>query len=355
MTKKELLLTLAKHLGAFWIARKLTGRGLRILCYHGISVIDEHDFRGRLFMREETFRARMQTLKRLGYPVLGLQEALQRQEAGTLPQGAVVITFDDGWDPACARALPWLLGQGLPVTLYVSTYYMEKGTQVFNVAVQYLFWKTTATHFDLPQLPEDPTAYDLTDSAQRAQAQNAVLKLGKRLDSAESRQALLEAVADRLAVDLRALGDAGGLRFASRDTLREIQQLGVDLQLHTHRHNLFDGDASSVRQEILDNRAALAHIDGQTKLHFCYPGGIYSRTMWPILDALDIKSATTCETGFNYPDTPRLGLKRILDEETLTPIEFEAELCGLFELRRRVKGLFSGMGSSRADEYPPRG
>ncbi|MBM3585043.1 MAG: hypothetical protein FJX36_11660 [Alphaproteobacteria bacterium] len=93
---KLALLRAAKAVGLFGLSRLLTRRSLRILCYHGVW-LGEGTFGNYLFMRPETFRARMRLLASLGYPVLGLDEAVERLAAGTLPACATVITIDDGW------------------------------------------------------------------------------------------------------------------------------------------------------------------------------------------------------------------------------------------------------------------
>src|SRR3546814_17535202 len=49
---------------------------LRILCYHGAALRDEHHFRPGLFMGKETFAARMALLARQGYPVIALDIAV---------------------------------------------------------------------------------------------------------------------------------------------------------------------------------------------------------------------------------------------------------------------------------------
>ena len=64
--------------------------------------------------------------------------------------------------------------------------------------------------------------------------------------------------------------------------------------------------------------------------------GIWSSDLWPWLATLGVASATTCDVGFNYRDTPRLGLKRILDAEDVPLIEFEAEMSGYKDLLRRL-------------------
>ena len=50
--------------GLFWLARHLTRRGLRIICYHGFAVTDEYKYRSTLFIRDELFRRRINYLSR---------------------------------------------------------------------------------------------------------------------------------------------------------------------------------------------------------------------------------------------------------------------------------------------------
>lgn len=338
--RKTALLCL-KYTGCFWFARQISGKALRILCYHGISVADEHEFRGRLFMRLETFKARMMQLQRLGYPVISLDDALLGLKNECLPRGAIVLTFDDGWKRACTEALPWLTEQGLPATLYVTSYHAEQQTQVENVAIQYLFWDTPSTRLELRELAE-PLDLNLPES--REEAQKIVLEYCGALPDADARQAFILRVGDALEVDMTALRDLGGLMLASRDELKSLAGTSVDLQLHTHRHILSENGRSVLRRELADNRAFLANLTKRKLHHFCYPSGVYEHGMWPELESLGVTSATTCESGFNYRDTPVLGLRRILDEEGLTPLEFEAELSGILELAKWVKRY---LGKSR--------
>jgi len=52
-----------------------------------------------------------------------------------------------------------------------------------------------------------------------------------------------------------------------------------------------------------------------------------------------VESAVTCDTGLNYADTPRLALKRFLDCQHVSEIEFEAELSGLKEIMRKARSV----------------
>src|SRR4051812_12094519 len=87
----------SKRTGLFDVARKLTAGRLRILCFHGFSLGDEHRFSPGVFMRGDVVRDRIEWLLRNGFPILGLQEALDGLSRGTLPPCSTVVTFDDGF------------------------------------------------------------------------------------------------------------------------------------------------------------------------------------------------------------------------------------------------------------------
>lgn len=333
-TSRKLALLCLKYAGGFWLARRLTAGGLRILCYHGMSLADEHEFRGRLFMQPRTFRARMRCLQRLGYPILPLDAAVQALRDGALPPAAVVLTFDDGWHGAYSEAFPLLRELGYPATLYVATYYSETGTQVFNVTVRYLFWKTRVRQLSLPDVLAEDARADLTDPEVRERTANRIIRHGNALAHPDERQALLRTLGEALDVDIGALERAGAFRFASIAELAQLADAGIDVQLHTHHHS---GAEAALAHEIIRNRRVLGKATNTPLTHFCYPGGHYSEAMWPTLEELDIESATTCDAGFNYADTHRYALRRILDEEQLSALEFEAELSGVLELWKRLR------------------
>ena len=87
---------------------------LLILCYHGISLRDEHLWNPGLYISRDEFSGRMDLIRSGGCNVLPLGEALNRLSAGELPPRAVAITFDDGFFDFCAVARPILGGQDSP-------------------------------------------------------------------------------------------------------------------------------------------------------------------------------------------------------------------------------------------------
>lgn len=334
---KRNFLHVCKWFGLFALSRRLTRRGLRILCYHAFSRHDEHVFRPKLFMRCSTFRMRLEALKAGNYPVLPLDEALSRIDHDSLPNCATVITIDDGFPSVYRCAADQLSQFGFPSTVYVTTYHSVKGTPVFRLLMQYVFWKTREREISLSSpLCGFSGQFSLLEPKDRDRVLWGVIRAGEAGCSEEQRVELAAHVSRLLKVDLEPVTRDRIFNVMGGEEIRAAYQTGMDVQLHTHRHR-FPTDAPQAIKEIADNRAVLEPLVGKSLRHFCYPSGVWSREHWAALNAAQVASATTCEPGLNYPGTSKLALKRFLDGEDVSQIEFEAELAGFSELLRRVR------------------
>jgi peptidoglycan/xylan/chitin deacetylase (PgdA/CDA1 family) len=332
------LLHLLKLCGGFIVARALTRRFLRVICYHGVSLSDEHLFRSNLFMRPETFRRRLEHLRRAGYRVLPLGTALDRLSAGALPASSVAITIDDGWHGSLQGAFSPLRERGLPATLYVTTYYAFGRTPVFDVSIGYLFWKTEADSVELDGLsPGLSGRVDLSSAKAREDAAELVVDHGNRSLSCEERIELTRRLATRLGLEYDEIERKRLFQLISPEDLASLVADGVDVQLHTHRHSLDVTDRTRVQKEIQDNRDKLEPLVGKTLEHFCYPSGVFHPRVWPWLEEMGIRSATTTAVGLCRRETPRFALPRIVDGENVPDIEFEAEMAGALEIFRRLR------------------
>jgi peptidoglycan/xylan/chitin deacetylase (PgdA/CDA1 family) len=335
---KTAIYALAKRTGLFALARRLTRKQLRILCYHGTSMRDESAFRPGLFIDPDVFEKRLQTLRDQGFPVLELGEALTRQEQGTLPDNAVVITIDDGFYSTYRHAMPALQKHGFPATVYVTSYYCGKNAPVFRLAVQYLFWAARAPSLELGPLGLRGItgSVDLTVPAVREQAMWTLINHGESALTEDQRQALTRQLALALGVDFEALVQQRLVGLMTPEEVTAMARAGVDVQLHTHRHRL-PHDRNEVARELSENRAFLEPLVGKKLDHLCYPSGLWTPEHWHMLQEHHVASATTCEPGLNDASTPRLALKRFLDGAEISELEFEAELHGFSELLRRAR------------------
>src|SRR5260370_36886772 len=288
-------------------------------------------------MRPETFQIRMQFLSSHKYPVLGLEQACKILANHSLPNGAVAITIDDGFFGVFQSAWPVLRMHSFTATVYVTSYYAEKQSPVFRIAIQYIFWKTNQETLDSEDLGLPLSGVlPLRPQKQKEETMWEIICFGESRLEEPGRCVLAEELGKRLGVGYRTLLECRSLNLMNLREIRALAEEGMDIQLHTHRHRL-PGEYDLVQQEIVRNRQCLEPLAGKRLRHLCYPSGIWSHQHWPWLEALGILPATTCDPGLNYADTPRLGLRRFLDGENISQIEFEAELSGFSELLRSVR------------------
>ena len=91
---KRIGLRTLRSMGVFSVASRLRrSNSLVVLCYHGISLRDEHEWEGGLYMPQDRFRSALEWLKDWNANVLPLGEALRRLRAGSLPERSVVLTL----------------------------------------------------------------------------------------------------------------------------------------------------------------------------------------------------------------------------------------------------------------------
>lgn len=333
---KDSIFRLARQSGVMSLVRRSDWRRRRllILCYHGISIDDEHEWNPMLYMRQDVFRRRLTALAG-GNEVLPLDDALRRLQDGTLPRAAVSITVDDGAYDFYSRAWPVLQQLSLPATVYQTTYYAENNRPVFDTFASYLLWKGRARRVDLASLIPVAGLQDLSQPLVRQAVHAAIMEVSQRdaLD-AESKDALLEALAARIGVDIAALRAQRIMHLMTPAEISELAGKGIDFQLHTHRHRTPD-DATEFAREIVDNRARIETLTHRPANHFCYPSGVYRQSFLGWLRDANVRSATTCDPGMATAQSQSLLLPRLVDTMGLSDETFEAWSSGLAALLPR--------------------
>ncbi|MFN7926625.1 MAG: polysaccharide deacetylase family protein [Blastocatellia bacterium] len=339
MTIKDFVLFIARSLGFFALLRNTRIKGLRILCYHGISPsgTDESKFRLKVFTNTETFARRLKWLAKKDYQVLDLSHALELLEKRKLPRRAVVITFDEGFYSFYQTAFGLLREQLFPATVFVTSYYVHKQNPIFRLAIQYMLWKTARHDFDLSEVDARLAGeYHCRNEKDRDDIAWEIFRFAEtQLDEPE-RVELARRLAAYLNVDYDQIVRRRFLHLMTPEQIREMHEAGVDIQLHTHRHQ-FPLKEERAKREIIDNRTSLAEVVSRPMVHLAYPSGLWSEQAFDWLKAVGVQSAMTCEMGLNTVETPRLALRRFIDSENISQLEFEAEMSGVADLLRDIR------------------
>ena len=335
---KSLTLECLKFCGVFALCRHFFKNKILILAYHGSELVDEASFNANLFMKPATLQTRLDYLREKGFNIIALDDALKRLQHADLPPKSIVLTFDDGWHSTGKAANPILRKAAVPYTIYVTSYYVETQQPVLNVLLRYVFFKT--------QRPSVSTAaLELAEEQQLslvgAAAKNSVFvrALEKLLSYPErsQREAYVLKVATSLAVDLDAVLQQRCFHLLTAQDLTQLVQQGVDLQLHTHKHNVDLTQLADLTQDLAQNKALLQSYAGYIPRHFCYPSGVHDSRTEAVLREAGVLSATTCLPGFVTKQTNYYYLPRFLDGENISQLLFEAEVSGVLELFRNIK------------------
>jgi len=97
------------------------GRSLRVLMYHKVNDLPNN----RMSMPVSLFDDQMAQLEELEYRVVDLDAVLAHYVGGQpLPEGAVLITFDDGYRDNLENAAPVLRKHGYPAVQFVPIAYV---------------------------------------------------------------------------------------------------------------------------------------------------------------------------------------------------------------------------------------
>lgn len=322
-------LAVARRLGAFRLVMNTPWRQNRllILCYHGLSMRDEHEWRN-LYVTPEFFRGRLQLLARLRCNVLTIAGALARLKAGELPPRSVVITFDDGFYDFYHLAYPLLRHFGFPATVYQTTYYSDYPFPIFNLVLSYLLWTAGGRqdYGSSDPLPYSPDAPD--GRASHRQIVRTFREHGRqRKLTPDQLNELAAQVAGEFEIDYSDILRLRMFQLMRPAEIAEIVSGGIDVQLHTHRHRT-PADRALFSREIRDNREWLARITGSPPDHFCYPNGIQNPDCVGWLKAEGVLSAVTCAAGLATRMSEPLLLPRLVDSMQVTDLELEAWLTG---------------------------
>jgi peptidoglycan/xylan/chitin deacetylase (PgdA/CDA1 family) len=333
-------LALLKGCGAFTWVRDSRWRDQRlmILCFHGISIEEEHLWRPATYIHSTLFEKRLELLARGQYKVLPLGEAVERLYRGDLPARSAVITFDDGTYDFLEHAFPTLRKYGFPATVYQTTYYCDYDRPVFHLIASYMLWKRRGEVLNVGDRFGLAPHLDLRTEASRQAILDQLVKHAEDQELTEQQKnALAEKLAAAIGIDYGELARKRILQLLRPHEVAELADQGVDFQLHTHRHRTPLSEAA-FRREIRDNRYSLqSMLGGRSTRHFCYPSGVYEPEFLPWLEAEEVVTATTCDPGMASARCNPLLLPRFVDTSYVTNLEFEGWLTGAASLLPRRK------------------
>ncbi len=299
-----------------------------IVAWHGVSIHDEHERFCSLFISPESFRKRLCFLAKQ-YKVIDLDEAVRQHQSGRFHANQVVITFDDGFHNFSKVAVPILNEFGFTATNYIVTNQMNTQRPSLSLLLRDIVLRSPKREVQLA-LAQTDDGKQFSFPEDRKKLTNVLMKiLNETFSDYDSKFEFVKTIAAHLEVDIESLIRNRIWHSMDRAEVTKLSEDGFLMQAHTHNHRNVVEYADTVQFEAETCRKELEKELGKKVVHFCYPTGRWNRQAWEPLQRAGIQSATTTMQGPNFPKTPLLALRRILNGEDRNQLEFEFEMSNI--------------------------
>ena len=281
-----------------------------VLLYHRVGTPDS-DIHG-LSVSSEQFRAHLSHLRE-HYRPMPLGDLIDAAGAGAIPDGAVALSFDDGYLDNYTTASPILVELGMPATFFVTT-------ESLCVDEAYEFWWDVLEE-SLLVAPGDPRAgltVDLPTGSHRFATATDDQRLAAywqiyhaiRHAEADVRDAAVRGVATWSRRDCL---NGSRTRRVTADELRQLaSRPGHEVGAHSVHHLVLPSQpVGTQRSEVAESRTTLEMVLDQPVDRFAYPFGAIDNLTIEVVRAADFRSAVTCEETTLRPTSDVLRLPRL--------------------------------------------
>jgi peptidoglycan/xylan/chitin deacetylase (PgdA/CDA1 family) len=269
-------------------------RLLRSLLYHRIGDprgVDSLLSPDLISATPAEFEAQMAMVTRRYTPVSAEDVVAAVERSQSLPRGAILITFDDGYQDFAEVAWPILRRWRVPAVLFLATAYPDTTDRLF-------WWdkvwqgasRTDRVSVDVDGLGTLP----LTTQAERRAASARLAGWLKTFNPVQ-REARLEALLVKLGVKPEWTPSV-----SSWSELRKLASDGATIAGHTQTHPLLDQvDSRTLEDEVLGCRDDLIREIGTSPPMFAYPNGNFDRRMPSVLARGGFAAGFTTMPGLN--------------------------------------------------------
>jgi peptidoglycan/xylan/chitin deacetylase (PgdA/CDA1 family) len=261
---------------------------------------------------------------------MDLLELAERSRKGTVPPGAVAITFDDGYRDNYEYAFPILKKYGLTATIFVATGVTGSSNLLWHDRMFDAFRYTTkerarVLNWNLPEL--------ILDSPEKRQESVNSVRARARTLWGDALSRFTDDIEDAL----RPQVPSGPPRMLNWDQIKEMHRAGIAFGSHTVTHPILSFlPRHELIVEIGDSKRHLEEQLGEPICTFAYPNGQvadFGDEAKAVLQECGYRCAVTTISGFNRNLADPFELKRYLpwdSEIELFRFKFFLQRHGLY-------------------------
>lgn len=327
------MLKTALALGLDRPLRWLRRRQAVVLMYHGFTDRPSDgivNYQGNR-LQQETFRCQLSFLKENCAVVTLRQIAASLSGGPALPDYAVALSIDDGYESVYTLGFPALREAKVPATLFIATQFVNERVPLWPDRLEYAF----------AGAPGDP-------AARRARLKSLQSR-AKDLLPAEREMLIAPVEAElrrKLILDASAPENYRPLTWAQAKEMADSGLMEIGSHTHTHTIATLLGDLDG-RHEFAQSKALVEKNVGRPCDLFCYPNGDYddfSAATTRLLKEAGYLCGLTTVAGFVKPGADPYTILRFGTDDRDSFEKFKMTFSlgrNLLQGARRVKARIS--------------
>lgn len=300
----------------------------------------------------EQLRASLERLRRLGYPIVSVEELFRGLQAGGPGfDGAVAFTIDDGYAEQAEAAQSVFARYDCPVTIFLMTGFIDGTHWPWWDQIEYVLGRAVHSQIRI-ELPSGAVAYACSSPLERKSATADLIGRCKNLKEGARREAV-EALSRAAEVSIP-LKPPDGYLPLSWDQARRLERAGASFGAHSVSHPILSR---------VDDRQSRAEIEGswsrlQAELTrpvpvFCYPNGKdgdYGPREMAVLAEMGFLGALGTERGYAERRSVRHDPQEIYAVDRFSFPESPREAACYASGVEHVKWILSGQAGKRATQ-----
>ena len=259
--------------------------------------------------------------------LISLDDYLDTRRTGTaLPQNAVALTYDDGYESNYLENYPMLQQYQAPATGFLTAGLIGSNDLFWWDKLLYALSATTT-----PNVTVASTQWPLTGHLARRRSIGRILLKIKTMPESEKNKTI-EDILNQLNVDLT---DApANMRIMNWQQARTMHQAGLSFGAHTLTHPILTRcSAAEATTEITESKTILEQNLQTTIRYFAYPNGEpgdFNSNIKTIVQNAGFDCALTTIEGYNDLTNDLFELKRVPLEPDCTIATLAARTSGLW-------------------------
>lgn len=309
-------------------------RQVRVLAYHRVlprlsEEVFEFDVE-LISAWQEEFDWQMRYLARNFEPITCRQLAALMDSGDRVPSGAVIVTFDDGYQDNHRVAMPILKSHRVPAVIFVATGYVGTGAVFWYDRLANAMLKTSRLELRVDWPGTEVVRWEGAVRDRRRALRG--LLAGLKASSQESRIVQLSRWLDELGVSGPEIAETTQAPM-TWDELREIDAAGIEIGAHSVTHPVLSRieDLDELNHEIAGSKQAIEREIGRPVISMAYPVGGPTAYNAMVIDQVR-------KAGYRFAFTYMAGRNRV---SAMDPMQLRRLAVERYTSRDRFRAMLA--------------